>query len=215
MYKEREMLQRLLDGELNDSEREHMLKAIDADPVLKREYEGFAETILALEDAKHPSAPPFFTAEVMRRLPEQRAPFWKQASLFLFRPHTVRWNMATLAFLLLAALFASVFLAGRGAVQTAAPEQGKAQAVMVAFRLQAPGAQSVALAGEFNKWMKNEILLTRTDTGEWYVEVPLRAGTYAYMFVIDGRTWMPDPSADAYRDDGFGSRNSVRRVYHL
>lgn len=215
MYKEREMLQRLLDGELNDSEREQILKAIDADPVLKRDYEGFAETILALEDAKHPSAPPYFTAEVMRRLPEQSVPLWKKASLFLFRPHTIRWNMATLAVMMLVVLSAYVFLIGRGAMQTATPEQGKTQTVMVTFRLQAPGAQSVALAGEFNKWMKNEILLTRSDNGEWYVEVPLRAGTYAYMFVVDGNTWMPDPVADAYRDDGFGSRNSVRRVYHL
>jgi len=61
----------------------------------------------------------------------------------------------------------------------------------------------------------NETQLSRSKSGEWQVEVPLRAGTYAYMFVVDGRTWLPDPDADAYRDDGFGSRNSVRRVYHL
>ena len=215
MYKERELLQRLLDGELDESEREQMLKAIEANPFLKRDYKGFAETIQALEEAKHPLAPPYFTAEVMRKLPVLAVPFWKKAALFLFRPHIFRLNIATIAFLLLAAVSGAVFLMGRGTMQTAALEQGKANTVMVTFRLQAPGAQSVALAGEFNKWMVNETQLSRSKSGEWQVEVPLRAGTYAYMFVVDGRTWLPDPAADAYRDDGFGSRNSVRRVYHL
>ena len=215
MYKERELLQRLLDGELADGERERVLKAIDADPVLRRDYEDFAETILAIEEAEHPPVPPHFTAEVMRRLPAPRAPLWRKAASFLFLQRTLRWNIATLAILLAVALSAAFFLAGRGEMGNTALKRGDTGTVMVRFQLNAPSARSVALTGEFNKWMVNQIMLQRGADGVWSVDVPLPPGAYTYMFVVDGGEWLPDPDADAYRDDGFGSRNSVRRVYHF
>jgi hypothetical protein len=32
------------------------------------------------------------------------------------------------------------------------------------------------------------------------------------MFVVDGKTWVIDPKAQVYDDDGFGGRSSVVRV---
>ncbi len=214
--KKRRQVQRLLDGELSGTERAELLKAMSAEPLLQQDYERLAQMIRAVEEAEQPPVPPFFTAEVMRRIPAGHVPLRKRALLFIFKQRTLRWNVAALAVLLLAALSASLFLSGRDAVLIAKNTGKGADSVMtVRFHLRAPDAKSVALAGEFNKWRLNEILLSRSDGGEWSVEVPLPPGTYVYMFVVDGREWVPDPEADAYRDDGFGSKNSVRRVYQL
>ena len=39
--------------------------------------------------------------------------------------------------------------------------------------------------------------------------MPLRAGRYTYAFLLDGRLWVPDPTAPLAPEDGFGRRNSV------
>ncbi|PYN99824.1 MAG: hypothetical protein DMD91_11845 [Candidatus Rokuibacteriota bacterium] len=81
------------------------------------------------------------------------------------------------------------------------------------FSLDAPGAQQVSLAGEFNGWRTDEIFLADvTGRGRFSVTLPLKPGRYAYMFVIDGATWMTDPRAEAYRDDGFGNKNALVNI---
>ena len=40
--------------------------------------------------------------------------------------------------------------------------------------------------------------------GAWAAAIPVPEGRYAYAFVIDGRTWVPDPKAPLAPDDGFG-----------
>jgi glycosidase len=49
----------------------------------------------------------------------------------------------------------------------------------------APGANSVAIAGEFNEWDETQSVLERKD-GLWFIDVELEPGEYAYKFVIDG-----------------------------
>jgi len=45
-------------------------------------------------------------------------------------------------------------------------------------------------------------------SGMWSVDVPLTPGVHHYVFIIDGREWLPDPNASQV-DDGFGEKNSV------
>jgi len=78
--------------------------------------------------------------------------------------------------------------------------------VLVQFRLDAPAAQHVTLAGDFTLW-RPEYALTRSGPGVWTVVVPLDPGVHDYAFVVDGETWVPDPMAPAV-DDGFGGLNS-------
>jgi 1,4-alpha-glucan branching enzyme len=81
---------------------------------------------------------------------------------------------------------------------------------VVRFSLDAAGARRVALAGDFNGWKPDEILLAdTTGRGHFSVTLPLRPGRYAYMFVVDSATWVTDPRAEAHRDDGFGNLNAV------
>jgi hypothetical protein len=80
----------------------------------------------------------------------------------------------------------------------------------VKFVLVAPQAARVSLVGDFNRWDPAATPMERTPTGgTWSVVVPLSAGRHEYAFVVDGKQWLPDPSAPLAPVDGFGAPNSV------
>jgi hypothetical protein len=80
----------------------------------------------------------------------------------------------------------------------------------VKFVLVAPQAARVSLVGDFNGWDPAATPMQRTPTGgTWSVVVPLSAGRHEYAFVVDGKHWLPDPSAPLAPVDGFGAPNSV------
>ena len=93
---------------------------------------------------------------------------------------------------------------------TAATTQGES-AITVRLSFHAPQARTVAVAGEFNKWKTDADEMKRTD-GTWSIDLKLKPGVYTYSFIVDGKSWVPDPGAASYEDDGFGSRNAVLRV---
>jgi chromosome partitioning protein len=77
----------------------------------------------------------------------------------------------------------------------------------VVFAVEAPGAQSVQLAGDFNDWA--------IEGGEmqpsgrvWTKVVPLVPGRYSYRFVVDGQ-WKNDPLNPAVEPAPFGGFNSI------
>jgi hypothetical protein len=80
----------------------------------------------------------------------------------------------------------------------------------VKFVLVAPQAARVSLVGDFNSWDPAATPMERTPTGgTWSVVVPLSAGRHEYAFVVDGKQWLPDPSAPLAPVDGLGAPNSV------
>ncbi len=79
---------------------------------------------------------------------------------------------------------------------------------LVRFALEMPHAERVAVAGSFNGWGRR-IALHARGHGLWTVRIPLRAGQYSYVFVVNGHRVVPDPHAEGYRPDGFGGRNSL------
>jgi hypothetical protein len=80
----------------------------------------------------------------------------------------------------------------------------------VKFVLVAPQAARVSLVGDFNRWDPAATPMERTPTGgTWSVVVPLSAGRHEYAFVVDGKQWIPDPSAPLAPVDGLGAPNSV------
>ncbi|MBW3655592.1 MAG: glycogen-binding domain-containing protein [Gemmatimonadetes bacterium] len=84
-----------------------------------------------------------------------------------------------------------------------------APAVYVQFRLDAPGASEVSVAGSFTSW-RPEHEMREAAPGVWTVLVPLAPGIHDYVFVVDGRRMVPDPAGHPV-DDGFGGTNS--RLY--
>jgi hypothetical protein len=81
----------------------------------------------------------------------------------------------------------------------------------VGFRLNAPEAAAVHLAGTFNGWDPGASSLSRGADGAWHLELPLEPGAYEYRFVVDG-LWREDPSASESVENPFGSRNSLLHV---
>ena len=60
------------------------------------------------------------------------------------------------------------------------------------FRLKGfTNAKKVVLAGSFNNWNGNELVMNKTASG-WELPYILGAGNYEYKFIVDGR-WIPDP----------------------
>jgi hypothetical protein len=81
---------------------------------------------------------------------------------------------------------------------------------LVHFALVAPSASHVAVVGDFNGWDPRATPMRKLGSGAtWTAAISVREGRYAYEFVIDGRTWMPDPTAPLAPGDGFGHESSV------
>jgi len=80
----------------------------------------------------------------------------------------------------------------------------------VLFVVPALDAESVAVVGDFNAW-EEAPLEDENQDGIWTATIPLSPGRYEYAFVIDGRWWGQDPSADEYVQT-FGQFSSVRYV---
>ena len=117
----------------------------------------------------------------------------------LWAPRLVRLRPAY-GIVAAAALFLMVVLPNS---KVSAPEAGK---VFVQFRLDAPQASKVRLAGSFTGW-EPIYTLEEVTPGIWSILIPLDPGVHNYAFVVNGGEWMADPAAPAV-DDGFGGVNS-------
>ena len=206
-------LRQWLDGELD---RE------DMDPVLEDDAEAWDRLIEAFRVA-HPtagSAPPWLEQRVMAEieaLPARGTA--RRAVEWLLKPHPVR--ISPMAVGLVAATVALVMLLpGRtdtvGVLPTVETQESASGApgtmVVVEFRIAAPGAISVELAGDFTNWNPDHRLEDLNGDGVWTGRVAIPPAVHTYMFVIDGSEWVPDPHAERYLDDGFGNRNAVLAV---
>jgi hypothetical protein len=150
-------------------------------------------------------------AAVRARRPRRRAWRWFMEP----RSVSLRPALAAAAVVALVAASSAVTLllergggtaTARGARETTV-ESGT---VLVRFELRAPGAHRVALAGSFNEWSDSSIVFApAAEPGVWSVTVGLRPGRYQYLFVVDGKQWIPDPEAHAQVEDEFGQQNSL------
>ncbi len=73
------------------------------------------------------------------------------------------------------------------------------------FSTDAPGAASVAIAGDFNAWSSTENPLEEGTDGTWSTTLVLAPGSYAYKYVENGSDWRCDAEADLIHcDEGQG-----------
>jgi len=80
----------------------------------------------------------------------------------------------------------------------------------IKFVLVAPKASRVSLVGDFNGWDASKNPMTAQDAdGTWTVFVPLHPGLHTYSFVVDGTSFVADPSAPIAPDDGYGHQSSI------
>ncbi len=80
---------------------------------------------------------------------------------------------------------------------------------IVRFQLAAPGARTVSLAGDFNGWSRDAIILRPGERkGVWTTTLRLKPGRHEYAFIVDGKRWVADPYATT-RTDEFNVQSSV------
>ncbi len=74
-----------------------------------------------------------------------------------------------------------------------------------------PEANSVILAGSFNKWKEHSHRMKKT-AGGWSTTLELPPGKHYYKYIVDGE-WMVDPQNPLKEQDGHGNLNSVLLVH--
>jgi hypothetical protein len=79
------------------------------------------------------------------------------------------------------------------------------------FRLTAPAAKEVFLAGDFTRWKEGAIPMQKREDGDWTASVKLPPGTYNYLFIVD-HEWRDDPECVTRIRNQFGGFNSVRQI---
>jgi len=215
---------------MNDETHRHLdgdLPLEDLGHEARGEAESWERLLNAFRvEAPRGLAPPWLESRVMAEietLPE--AGVLRRAVAWILHPQPVR--VSPLAVGLVAAALTGVLLVGgpgaelrpTGAGPTDTPTNPTALAsqesepvVYVEFVLNAPGAISVAVAGDFDGWEGSHVLTDADGDGVWTGRVPVRPGVHAYMFLVDGSTWMTDPEAERYAEDGFGNRNAILAV---
>lgn len=187
----------------------------DLPPELRQQADAWEERIEGYRQRSDRSAPAWIRPKVLRQIEEEEsaASGWEQ---------WVRWAMVPVA---AAAVLLAVWTqpwqqigappGPAGERPTAAAEQqdgatredGKTN-----FRLKAPNAERVEVAGSFTDWRPTLELQDPDGDGVWTGSAPLEAGVHQYMFVVNGEKWVTDPNADRYVADGFGNRNAVVAV---
>src|SRR5690606_287640 len=173
--------------------------SIDPRSLSDAEIVHFRRLAVLLDEAATPLRsvrPPDLTASVMAAVRQTDPATAGSAPRSLLR---WLWTPRPLALQLrpvygFAALALCLMLGVRLSPPSSAPVEEPATAALlyVQFRLDAPGATRVDVAGTFTRW-EPAIRLTETAPGVWSVLVPLKPGVYDYTFLIDGTRWVPDP----------------------
>ena len=83
----------------------------------------------------------------------------------------------------------------------------KKTARKVNFTMEAPEAQNVSLAGDFNNWDISSHPL-KASKGKWKTSIKLEPGRYEYRFLIDGE-WQNDPNCTNFVPNSYGSENCI------
>jgi hypothetical protein len=63
--------------------------------------------------------------------------------------------------------------------------------IPITFRIHAPHARTVFVAGSFNSWHTVEYLLEKSPEGTWTTTIPIAPGRYEYKFIVD-TVWVHD-----------------------
>jgi 1,4-alpha-glucan branching enzyme len=83
----------------------------------------------------------------------------------------------------------------------------------IEFHLHNTCASQISLAGSFNHWAQDVLLMEPGKDGMWKIEIPiLPRGTYKYKFFIDDKMWMEDVENPLREHDGFNGWNSLLEV---
>lgn len=83
------------------------------------------------------------------------------------------------------------------------------QGDVVDFVFFRPDAQRVFLAGDFNDWREDELVMARAIDGHWTARMRLPAGEFKFRYCADG-AWYTDYAAFGVEPGRFGLDSVVR-----
>jgi hypothetical protein len=211
-----------IDGETSLEDKHRLEKECLKNPQLAKEKEIYEKLISTLKEPDRLDTPPGFTEKVMARI--KNKPLQIRAKIY-------RWIQTPLEFHLnwiwkWSLVFTTILLVLAGAkwehfrVQELHKEIDqleryisdlKQKPIPTHFVFYSASAKSVHIVGSFNDWQIKEQfrMVNLTDDGIWSITVMLKPGQYEYMYLVDGKNWVTDPSAIDYRSDGFGNKNSI------
>ena len=69
-------------------------------------------------------------------------------------------------------------------------------------------AQSVLIAGDFNRWIAEPMIRVDPDLGLWQKILPLAEGTYHYKYLVDD-VWQIDPFNSVTQTNPYGGTDSI------
>jgi hypothetical protein len=95
--------------------------------------------------------------------------------------------------------------------EVATPIKAKEDSLSIEFKLKAPHAQSVFIAGDFNGWLVDKDKMNKGKDGIWRKKLSLPHGKHEYQFVVDG-SWWTDPENPSRTWNAFGTQNSVKEI---
>lgn len=78
----------------------------------------------------------------------------------------------------------------------------------VTFKLYAPSAHEVFMAGSFSNWRKSTRPLRKCKDGTWRTTISLNPGIHEYRFIVDG-VWRDSPERESQRTSEFWIVNCV------
>ncbi len=81
--------------------------------------------------------------------------------------------------------------------------------LQVTFRYRGTPGRKVQVAGSFNEWSQDRDALVEGQPGLYEVTLEVSGGLHQYKFVVDGKTWTPDPANHRRAPDGHGGHNSL------
>lgn len=80
----------------------------------------------------------------------------------------------------------------------------------IEFYMQHDHATQISVAGSFNQWAGDVLLMEPGEKGLWRLQIPLLpTGTYTYKFLVDEKYWMEDVDNPYRQPDGFQGFNSL------
>jgi hypothetical protein len=100
---------------------------------------------------------------------------------------------------------------GKQQISGKTEESLKATSKLTTFRLEAPQASRVFLAGCFNGWDPTATPLKCNQEGVWTCAISIPAGEHQYRFIVDGE-WRDDPLNSVRCWNEFGTENCVLSI---
>jgi serine protease AprX len=84
---------------------------------------------------------------------------------------------------------------------------------IIEFYVQHDYASQISLAGSFNQWAEDVLLLDPGKNGLWKIQIPLLPpGIYRYKFLVDDKEWIEDINNPFKEPDGYNGFNSILTI---